>query len=84
MKSANVTFPETSVMIGCACGSQLATTVPDFRPDAVEVQLTPGTSVSSYTATVEAAGLAADPNTDVGSFVVIASGEATGPTLGSS
>jgi len=46
-------------------------TVPDFVPDTVEVQLAPGTSVASYLATAEAAGLQADPNTHVESFIVI-------------
>jgi putative ABC transport system permease protein len=46
-------------------------TVPNFEPDTVEVQLAPGTSVASYTAAANAAGLEAEPNKHVESFVVI-------------
>jgi putative ABC transport system permease protein len=46
-------------------------TVPDFRPDTVEVQLAPGTTVASYIAAADAAGFHADPNVDVETFVVI-------------
>jgi putative ABC transport system permease protein len=48
-----------------------ARTVPDFRPDTVEVQLAPGTSVTSYLATASAAGMDAEPNKHAESFIVI-------------
>jgi putative ABC transport system permease protein len=46
-------------------------TVPDFRPDTVEVQLAPGTTVPSYIAAAQKAGFQAEPNADISSFVVI-------------
>jgi putative ABC transport system permease protein len=48
-----------------------SSTVPGFRPDTVEVQLAPGTTVASYTAAAEAAGFQVEPNADISSFVVI-------------
>jgi putative ABC transport system permease protein len=48
-----------------------ARTVPDFRPDTVEVQLAPGTDVDSYIAAAETAGFHAETNADLGSFLFI-------------